>query len=275
MHGLASTTCFSATARARETLLAYSLVRRDAEARTLSLHRLVQAVQQEELPEQEQCLWAERAVRLVSTVFPTPDPATWERCQQLVPHALRCAEHIKRWGFAFPEAASLLHRTGVYLSHRAAYEQALPLLQGALALREQVRDPDQHAVAETLNDLALLALAQGQHDQALPLLQRTLAIREQALPPQHPALAETLNSLATLYWSWGRYEQALPLLQRALSIREQALGPTYPDVATTLNTLAASYRALGRYEEALPLVERALAIREQAWAQTILWWHRA
>ncbi len=263
--GTAQTLAFNA---ALETLQAYSLVRREAEQGRLSLHRLVQAVQKEALSEPEQKRWAERAVRLLSAAFPMPTPATWERCQQLIPHALLCAEHIRRWGVTFPEAASLLHRTGIYLSHRAAYEQALPLLQGALALQEQVADPDRQRVAEILNDLALLILAQGQYNQALPLLQRTLAIREQVLPPQHPDIAETLNSLATLYWSWGRYEQTLPLLQRALAIREQALGSTHPDVATILNTLAASYRVLGQYERALPLVKRALSIFEQTFGPT-------
>ena len=130
-----------------ETLQTYSLVRREAELRTLALHRLVQAVQQEALPEGEQRLWAERAVRLVRRAFPLPDVATWERCQQLLPHALVCAGHIARWGFVSTEAAFLLHQTGRYLSDRVAYEQALPLLLQAVTLREQTLGPTHPDVA--------------------------------------------------------------------------------------------------------------------------------
>ena len=249
---------------ALETLLTYSLVRRDAEARTLSLHRLVQAVQQEALAESEQSLWAERVVRLVSRVFPTPDPATWERCQQLVPHALRCAEHIRRWDFAFPEAASMLHRAGNYLHQQAAYEQAQPLLKQALALYEQALGPTHPDVAQTLDTLAALFRAQGQYEQALPLCRRALAIREQALGPTHPDVAASLNTLAMLSCDQGQYEQALPLFQSAHAIREQVLGPAHPDVAQSLNNLAILYYHQGRYTEALPLYQRALAIWEQA-----------
>ena len=162
---------------ALETLQVYSLVRLEAESRTLSLHRLVQAVQQEALSTPEQYRWAERAVRLLSISFPLPEVPTWERCQQLLPHALLCAGHIKRWGLAFSEAASLLQQAGRYLYQRAAYEQALPLLQQALAIRVQVYDLDHLNVATSLNDLGDLYLAQGQYEAALPLYQRALAIQ--------------------------------------------------------------------------------------------------
>jgi tetratricopeptide (TPR) repeat protein/DNA-binding XRE family transcriptional regulator len=248
---------------ALETLQTYSLVRRNAEQSTLSLHRLVQAVQQEALSEEEQRGFAERAVHLVSAAFPTPDAVNWERCQQLMPHVLVCAEHIERWDFASSEAASLLHQAGRYLHRRAAYVQGLPLLQRALALREQILGPDHPDVAQTLDALALLSQSQGQYTEALPLFQRSLAIREQTLGQDHPDVAVALNNLAHLYRYQGRYVEAQPLAEQALAINEQALGPTHPEVATSLNTLALLHRAQGHYTEALPLYQRALAIREQ------------
>lgn len=122
----------------------------------------MQAVQQKALPEGEQRRWAERAVRLLSATFPAPKAAAWERCQQLLSHALVCTEHIALHGFAFPEGASLLQQTGRYLYERGAYEQSLPLLQQALALREQFYGSQHGEVAQSLNDLGDLALAQGE-----------------------------------------------------------------------------------------------------------------
>ena len=222
---------------ALETLQVYSLVRLEAESRTLSLHRLVQAVQQEALSTHEQRRWAERAVRLLNISFPPPEVPTWERCQELLPHALLCAGHIKRWDLAFPEAASLLQHTGQYLYQRGAYEQALPLLQQALAIRKQVYNLDHFNVATSLNDLGDLYLAQGQYEAALPLYQRALAICEQVLGPVHPDVAQSLNDLALLYHNIGQYEVALPLDQKALAIREQTQGLTHPLVALALNKL--------------------------------------
>ncbi|HEY7124211.1 MAG TPA: FxSxx-COOH system tetratricopeptide repeat protein [Ktedonobacterales bacterium] len=249
---------------ALETLQAYSLVRRDAEQGTLSLHRLVQAVQQAALPKEEQRRWAERTVRLVSAAFPTAKAETWERCQQLLPHALVCAEHIGCWKLAFPEAASLLLQIGRYLHQRAQYRGALPLLQQALELYEQVYGSEHPDVARSLNHLADLYLAQGEYEQALPLFERALMIRERALGPHHLDVATTLNDLADLHREQGRYAQALSLAERALAIREQALGAHHPDVASSLNTLGDLYSHQGQYARALPHYQRALAIREQA-----------
>ncbi len=47
-------------------LRTYSLIRRNAEARTLTIHRLVQAVLKDRMDAQLQRAWAERVVRVVN-----------------------------------------------------------------------------------------------------------------------------------------------------------------------------------------------------------------
>jgi len=56
--------------QAIESLQTYSLVRREPEKKTLSVHRLVQAVLQALPEEAERCGWAERAMLAVNAVFP-------------------------------------------------------------------------------------------------------------------------------------------------------------------------------------------------------------
>jgi tetratricopeptide (TPR) repeat protein len=140
----------------------FSLLDRQAETETLSLHRLVQAVAQEALPADEQRAWAERAVRLVERAFPYIEFANWDRCQQLLPHALECASQIEEWRLAFTEAARLLNQTGYYLNERAQYGEALPLYQRALKIWEQALGPDHPDVAYSLNNLAVLHYSLGE-----------------------------------------------------------------------------------------------------------------
>jgi tetratricopeptide (TPR) repeat protein/DNA-binding XRE family transcriptional regulator len=242
----------------------YSLLQRDPEGHSISLHRLVQVVVQDTLEETAQRRWAEGVVRLLNRVFPQQVEYTnWERCQWLLPHALRCAKLIEEWHCTFPEAARLLHGTGYYLWERGAYAQALPLYQRALDLREHTLGPDHPDVAGSLNSLAALYYVLGRYEEALPLFERALAIRERVLESPHPDVAESLNNLALLAYKQGRYEHALPLFQRALTTWEQTLGPDHPHVATTLNNLALLYQNQGRSAEALLLFERTLAIDEQ------------
>jgi len=66
----------------------YSLIRRNLDAKTLTIHRLVQAVLKDE---SYQCEWAERAVRVANVVFPKVQFSTWERCQLYLPQVQLCA----------------------------------------------------------------------------------------------------------------------------------------------------------------------------------------
>jgi tetratricopeptide (TPR) repeat protein len=242
----------------------FSLLRRNPQDHTLSVHRLVQAVLRASLSEHTQQAWAERTVRAVNQAFPTVSVETWSQCQHYLPHAQTCADLITQYDLAFPEAAHLLNQAAGYLYDRGLYTEAEPLYQRALAIREQVLGANHPDTATSLNNLAELYRAQGKYEQAEPLYQRALAILEQVLGANHPHTATSLNNLAGLYDAQGKYEQAEPLYQRALHISEQVLGANHPDTATSLNNLALLYRAQGKYEQAEPLLERALHISKQA-----------
>lgn len=245
-------------------LRGFSLVRRNPETHTLSMHRLVQAVLKDAMPDDVQRLWAERTIRAINRVFPDCEEVTnWEMCRRCLPHVQTCVQHIEQWDIAFPEAAHLLDQAGLYLLDQAHYMQASAMLRNALAIRERVQGPDHADVAESLNNLAGVYLYQGKYVTAEPLLLRALAVRERAQGPEHPDVANCLNNLALLYNHQGKYALAEPLFQRALVIWERAQGAEHPDVARTLNNLAMLYQVQKRYTEAEPLYQRALAIWEQ------------
>src|SRR5216684_1422850 len=243
-------------------LRTFSLVQRHPETRTLSIHRLVQAVIREEMSEHEREMWQQRMLRLLDALFPEVTYEAWRQCERLLPHVLMCATTIPDHG-GNQELLKVLRKAADYLRERAQYEQAEPLYQRALRIWKQTLGPEHPKVAYPLHNLALLYFKQGEYEQAEPLYQRALAIDEQAYGPQHPDVAYPLYNLANLYVAQGKYEQAEPLYRRALRIWEQALGPEHPQVAYPLSGLATLYREQGSYEQAEPLYQRALAIREQ------------
>jgi tetratricopeptide (TPR) repeat protein len=242
----------------------FSLIDRDPRNRTIDIHRLVQAVVKDGLPENDKRQWAERAVRAVNRTFPLVEFANWAECERFVPQALACASLIEGYGLEFEEAGRLLNAAGYYLHDRARFSDAEPLFQRALALREKVLGPEHPSVATSLNNLAGLYLEQGKYAEAEPLYQRALAIREKVLGSYHPDVANSLNNLAELHSGQGKYAQAAPLYQRALNVCERVLGPEHPHVATCLNNLAGLYYRQGKYAQAEPFFQRALAIWEKA-----------
>ena len=247
----------------------HSLVRRALEARTYSVHRLVQAVLLDELTDATCRDFAERAIKALNRTFPDVEYANWPRCERLVPHTLAVWGWIECFDkseepLLVPAAAQLLNQAGYYLYFRARYAEAEPLHRRALAIWEAL-GPDNPDTATSLNNLGVLLRLQGRYyGEAEPLLRRALAIREAALGPGHPDTAISLNHLGVLLRAQGRFAEAEPLLRRALAIREVALRSGHPDRVYTLNDLAGLLRDQGRYGEAEPLYRRALALREQA-----------
>ena len=242
----------------------YSLVNVDHGA--LSVHRLVQAVQRNEMTEKQRQYWVSTALRLVNELsdYYRNDMLSWLRYLRLLPHALEATDHgVKVFGPEHPYMATPLNNLAILYHKQGKYDKAEPLYQRALAIKEMVLGPDHPDVATMLNNLAGLYEDQGKYQAAKPLYQRALAINEKALGPDHPSVAATLNNLAKLYTTQGKYQSAEPLFQRALAINEKVLGPDHPSVATTLNNLAGLYKSRGKYEVAEPLFQRDLAICEK------------
>jgi tetratricopeptide (TPR) repeat protein len=249
--------------QAIEALRAYSLVRRDPGKKTLSIHRLVQAVLQSTLEEKEQRLWAERAMLAVNAAFPDAEYDAWSQCERLLPQALAVTQSAEHYQMISEQAGRLFYETAVYLKDRARYVEAEPLFKRALYIQELRLGPEHPVVGYPLHGLAVLYKEQGRYAQAEPLYQRALRIWEQQLGPEHPQVVYPLTNLANLYIEQGKFTQAESLHLRALHIREQQLGSEHPQVAHQLHGLANLYYEQSKYVEAEPLYQRASRIWEQ------------
>jgi CHAT domain-containing protein/Flp pilus assembly protein TadD len=163
-----------------------------------------------------------------------------------------------------------LHKAGkLYTESRklyiaGKYDEAHPLAEHSLEIREKLLGPEHPDVARTINHLAILNHVKGDYARAELLFQRALTIREKVLGPEHPDVAASFNNLAEVYRQRGKYAKAEPLFRSAQAIWEKALGPEHPLVAASLNNLAIFYKTLGENTKAEPLLLRALAIRERA-----------
>ena len=248
---------------AMQLLRRYSLVKRDAEAKLLNLHRLVQVVLKESLDVPSQQQWAERALLAVNAAFPEVEPETWPQCERLLTQALTAVQLIEQYRFVSEEAGRLLSEMATYLRDRARYSEAEPLFQRALQIRRRLLGADHLDTARSLNALAELFRQQGRFEQAEQLLLQALAVRKQCLGTHHPDVARNLNNLAILYWQQRKDKQAELLFQQALEIYDQHLRGEHPDTARSLNGLANLYLQQRRYELVAPLYQRALLIYKQ------------
>jgi len=232
----------------------------------IRLHRLVREVAGLRAEESGDRM-RQALIAVLAAVYPNDaydNPASWPRCAPLTPHLLSICGMEATDAAANAQFAELLVRAGSYFHGQAAYAQARPLFERALAICEKALGPEHPDTAGILNNLALLLHEQGDLAGVLPLYERALAVREKALGPEHPATASSLNNLAALLKGQGDLARARPLYERALAIREKVLGPEHPYTATSLNNLATLLQNQGDLARARPLYERALAICEKA-----------
>lgn len=159
--------------------------------------------------------------------------------------------------------ATLMETIGTVYRKLGLYDEAAPLLEGALRLRE-AGGLDPLELASTLLAVSVLERERGRYDTAELLARRCLEIRERALGPNHPDVGDVLSSLGLVELRRGRYAEGEATLRRALAIRERALGPDHPGLGPALNNLAMVLKHQARYAEAEGLYRRDLGLAERA-----------
>jgi tetratricopeptide (TPR) repeat protein/transcriptional regulator with XRE-family HTH domain len=247
-----------------KTLRDFSLIQRDPQSKTLSLHRLVQVVLQDRMDEPARRQWAQDTVALVSRAFPdSGDDVNWPRGQRYLSQALACAVLIEHFQMVIHEAGALLLKTGYHLTKSGQYAQAENLLLRARSIL-LLTVGERHAdYADCLNDLALLYHYLGRYGQVESLYHQALQIYEQIFGSEHPFIAESLNNLASLYYTQGQYAQAEALFLQALQLQEKLSGPESPAITFPLHNLACLTMDRGKYAQAEPLLLRVVALREK------------
>lgn len=157
--------------------------------------------------------------------------------------------------------ARLLDTLGGIHTELGLFDQARPLLEESLAIRERLNGRDSLEVAATLVRLGGLAQRSGKGD-AVALFQRALTIREARLGPAHADVAEILSKLGMTLASKGRFDEAEKTLRQALALHEKLWGDRDPRVAKTLHNLGGIEYYRHRIPEAERFLQRALDIRE-------------
>jgi RNA polymerase sigma factor (sigma-70 family) len=136
-------------------------------------------------------------------------------------------------------------------------DEAIPLFEQILAVRQRMLDPDDSEILVSQNNLASAYQDAGRIAEAIRLYELNLEIRERLLGSDHPSTLNSRGNLAAAYRDEGQVGKAIPLLEQTLADRERVLGVDHPDTQATRRKLATAYQDAGRAAEAVPLLERA------------------
>jgi tetratricopeptide (TPR) repeat protein len=249
--------------KVRERLTQAAFFIRNEDDNTSSTHRLIQAILQKRLTDEEKRRFAELAVDSVDNLFPDVKFENWNYCNRLQKHVETVLIYAENLAIETQNAARLYNQIAYYTYNLAEYEKAIVFHQKVIKIDEQTIGKEHPDYAININNLALVYVSQGKYDEAIELFRQAIKIDEKTIGKEHPTYATRLNNLAMAYYLQDRYDEAIELYQQAIGISEQTIGKNHLNYAFYLNNLAGVYQSQGKYDEAIELLKQAIGIGEQ------------
>lgn len=239
--------------RALRELGRYALGRYDSHRKTLQVHRLIQAVIRNDVPESGEGEIRHEVHKLLAAADPgdPDDPTTWSTYEELVPHvrpsgALECGDPQSR--LLGRNVVRYLYQNGNYAASRTWAERALRRWRA----NSGDDDPDVLIMSKHLSG----ALRQvGEFDEAFRISADTLERIRRTLGDQHEEALVLLNNHASLLRVRGEFNDALAMDEESVALHRQVFGEHRRTFAAA-NNLAVDYALNCRYQDALELDER-------------------
>jgi tetratricopeptide (TPR) repeat protein len=245
-----------AAADAIKALHGYSLVTPAADG-TVSLHPLVQAVAQDQMPPQVKRQWERAAAALLEAAIPQdPElPDTWRDCAALLPHAEA----------ALAKDSGGMERLAAYLESSGNYPAARDLQREVAEAREQLLGSKHRRTLIARANLARRTGAAGDATAARDQLTELLPTFKRVFGPKNPNTLITLGSVAIWTGEAGDAAAARDQYAELAGARERLLGPEHPDTLHLRGHLARwtgeagdALAARDQLTELLPVLERVL-----------------
>ena len=235
----------------------FSLVKWSRERRTLSIHRLVQAVVKDKIQDIHCKRWASVVVKMCNIVM--PKELTNDTRKVIREYQGQVVIPLVGLGDDYPpEGAEVVYRIGYFMQQEGKYVDAEKLISIAIRAVSGSPEKDDTRMLQFSSRLGGIKRDRGQLSEAAALLQKTLHVQRVALGPKHSDTLASMNNLALVYWNQGLLSEAAELQKETLDRRMRLLGKDHPETLRSMNNLAAVYRTQGLLGEAAELYKETL-----------------
>jgi len=155
---------------------------------------------------------------------------------------------------------------GSTLNQLRRYAEAKPLLEESLQIRKNMLG-NNSATAESMSELALLYLNEGDYHEAETLLKPAMQIAADSLGANNMDTVTYMSNLALCYERQKRFQEAESLFKRCLEITEKVLGEQNVETAFAREQLAEIYVFENKFPEAELHAQKAVAARQHLLGQ--------
>ncbi|PIM69423.1 hypothetical protein CTU88_25780 [Streptomyces sp. JV178] len=249
--------------RAYKELSRFSLVTVDRKARSVTVHRMMQAAMRKEMTDAEREAAQEVVYRSLIAARPSGDdpenPNTWENYRIIWPHL------GTPWAETAPDEGikELFVDRVRQLRRRGELSLAMEYSQKRVAAWSHKEGVDERWTLHMRFQIANILRAQGRYEESLALDQEVLERQLEVLgdeDDQH--ILMTTSSIAADLRGLGRLKEALRYDEETYERYELIYGEDHARTLSAANNLAVALRLSGEYKRARDLDRKTLELRE-------------
>lgn len=230
-------------------LLAYSLIDKDAEDVSFSVHPLVQDAVKSILSGDEASMWRQRLIKAFAIALPSASFEILWQCDRLCRHALLLTAAVPEDELLSEYAGRVLHRCGQYIEETGDYKFAASIYLKAIEVRQKVLAPQHPDLGASINNFGVVIHRMGHYADAERAYRSALQIRVNALGEKHHDVAQTWNNLGLVLTELGRFAEAESFYRQAIPILEAGGADDRSTLAICKANLAAVLDQRGAHEE--------------------------
>jgi tetratricopeptide (TPR) repeat protein len=169
-----------------------------------------------------------------------------------------------RLGGDHPQTITVLSTYGWSLVNLEQLDEAVPVLERAIARFERALGRDDLRIAAPLYSLAIARLRLRQLGDAQVAIERAIAIHHAKDPAEGRSVAQEYDLLGDILQTGGHPREGYLATARALEIKRKAIGESHEETGISYRRVAVLLLALDRVTEARAAIDRAVAIDEKA-----------
>ena len=169
----------------------------------------------------------------------------------------------KQFGENDIETAHILRALITIIWQIDSAQAAKPYAERALAIYQTAYGNDEHvAIAQSLNNLAIIHARLGESKEAISNYQQALGILEKLEPENNLEIPRINFNLGIVYYRQGNFNLALSHYTVALTYYREILPPDHPQLTLPLMGISLVQLLIGNYNEAYELSQETLALQQ-------------
>ena len=248
-------------------LCTFSLIYKDSDTDTYSMHPMVNSWMRDRLEKPDQQVWSEIAITTLALSISRRgwrSDHTFRR--SLVPHIDACLHGFHTEALLSTTTSSAVSKAikfATIYSECGRWKEAAELQSKVLDLQKKAWGSKHIQSLQAMTDLSWSYWNLGLIPKALRLQIEVMDTSLEALGPEDPRTLKAMDDLASTYWLCGKLSESEDLGRRAMLGMSSVLGSGHPDTLMAMHNLGRTYMHQGRLKDAVELQREVLGARQK------------